>query len=117
MRLGVYKRREAGHSIVVVSGDLDHYSVPALRDKLLPAGEDLPEPRIVVDLAGLRFIDSAGLGLLVEAYKRNRSAGGSFALTAVPWSVRRVLQVTGLDTVFRSYESVEEALADGRLAS
>lgn len=114
MRLRIHERREADHRIVVVNGELDHHSAPVLREKLLPTHFEPSAPHLVVDLAGLEFMDSAGLGLLVEAYKRNDHGGGSFALTGAPASVRRLLHVTGLGSVFRSYDSVEEALADKR---
>lgn len=76
--------------------------------------EDAEHPQLVVDLTGVDFIDSAGIGLLVEAYKRSQAANGSFALAGTPPPVQRLLGVTGLDAVFPMYDHVEGALAHGR---
>lgn len=59
-------------------------------------------------------MDSAGLGLLVEAYKQSHHLRGSFALAGIRPPVRRLLQVTGLDTVFRTYDQLDEAVASTR---
>ena len=57
-----------GAVVVRLAGELDLYNAHAVRDQLLAAAERGPE-RLVVDLSGLTFIDSTGLGVLIEARK------------------------------------------------
>jgi anti-sigma B factor antagonist len=62
-----------------------------------------------VDLAGLDYIDPAGLGVLVRAWKWARCSGGDLLLAAPQDVVRKVLTATGLAGVFPVYPSVELA--------
>jgi anti-sigma B factor antagonist len=55
---------------------------------------------IVLALENLRFIDSSGLGVLVRAAKQARDAGGQILLRRPMPSIRKVLEITGLDNVF-----------------
>jgi anti-sigma B factor antagonist len=103
---GVEKR---GDGIVVqLAGELDLYNAQAVREELLrQAGED-PE-RLVVDLTQVTFIDSTGLGVLIEARTRLRNRQ-AFMLAAPPLEARRALEISGLDRHFAVHDSVEEAL-------
>ncbi len=94
--------------IVRLGGELDLYNAQNLRDALLKACDDGPE-RIVVDLSDVDFIDSTGLGVLIEARTKlaNRSA---FLLAAPQLETRRALEISGLDRHFSVHETVPEAL-------
>jgi anti-sigma B factor antagonist len=65
----------------------------------------------VVDLTRTRFCDTSGLHALVGARKRTRAEGGDMLLVAPGAGVLRILAITGLDQVFLSFASLEEALA------
>lgn len=66
---------------------------------------------VVVDLGGVPFIDSSGLGALIAGLKSARVAGGDLRIARPVEQVRYMLQVTTLDRVLRPYPTVEEALA------
>jgi anti-anti-sigma factor len=76
-------------------------------DKLTPIN-----PRIVVHLAGIEFIDSAGLGLLVRYFTRARNAHGAVRLCAPSPKVAEVMKITRLHSVFEPYETEADAIAD-----
>lgn len=81
----------------------------ALRQELkqaLTAG-----PRIVLNLAGVSYIDSGGLGTLVGVYSSARSAGADIKLAGIGQRMRDLLQVTKLVTVFETYESEQLAMS------
>jgi anti-sigma B factor antagonist len=73
---------------------------------LLPFGSD-----ILMDLGGVEFIDSSGLGLLVRLLIRIRAASGSLQLCAPTPRIREVLRVTKLSSIFESHETEAEAIA------
>ncbi len=90
--------RVNGQVLVTVEGELDLATAPQLRDQLVELSEDKVE--IVVDVTRLRFIDSTGLSVLVMAFNRTRAAGGSMVVRNPSQSVLRILEITGLVSVF-----------------
>ena len=84
---------------VVVEGELDLHSASVLRSVLNEAEEAGPD-RVVLDLGGLTFIDSAGIGVLVGALRRLEARGGTLTVVDVPNAIRRVFDVTHLSKAF-----------------
>jgi len=72
------------------------------------------ERDIIVDLAGLEFIDSSGLAALVRVRERARLAGGDLLLAAPQGQVLRLLSLTRLIDIFSVHASVDEAARDAR---
>jgi anti-sigma B factor antagonist len=68
------------------------------------------QPHIVLDLGGVSFVDSAGLGLLVRLHSSSRAAGGDLKLCALDERVRAVFAMTRLDTVLPPYQSDAKAV-------
>jgi anti-sigma B factor antagonist len=69
---------------------------------------------IVLNLGGVNYIDSGGLGTLVALYTTARNAGGAIKLAALTQRVGDLLQVTKLLTVFEVFDTVEEAVKSFR---
>ena len=69
------------------------------------------QPRLVIDMRRLLFVDSSGVGALVNALSRSRKLGGDIKLANVPAQVRSVLAVVHLDKLFATFPSVDEAVA------
>jgi anti-sigma B factor antagonist len=72
---------------------------------------------VVLQLDGVEFVDSSGLGALVRLTQAARSKGGDLKLSGVPAKVRKVLQLTNLLAQFETYDSVEEAITAAYLGS
>ncbi len=70
------------------------------------------QPRLIIDMEGVSFVDSSGLGSVVAALKQVRSTKGDLRLAAPNQQVRVVLELTTLDRVFPFYATVEDALTD-----
>jgi anti-anti-sigma factor len=87
-------------ALIVLAGELDHGSADALRTRLAQAGMAFEGEEITVDLSGVTFIDSTGLGVLVGATRSSRSAGGDIRLVGCRPSMLRVLNIAGLDRFF-----------------
>jgi len=97
------------HAVLSVRGDVDVYTHDRLRTGLLAINE-AGHHRIAVDLTGLNFCDSTGLGVLVHAVKRATAGGGGIALYGSPEHFLRVLRVTGLTKVMPPFAERAEAL-------
>jgi anti-sigma B factor antagonist len=100
-------REGDGHVIVVLGGDLDIVDAVGVAAALAVVAARAPE--IIVDLAGLEFIDSSGVAALARGRKLARHAGGDLLLAAPQHQVLRVLTLTRLIDVFPVYASVDEA--------
>lgn len=98
-----------GAVIVKLAGELDLYNAHAVRDGLFAAAAESPE-RLVVDLTDVTFIDSTGLGVLIEARTRLPNRRG-FLLAAPGLETRRALEISGLDRHFAVHDSLDAALA------
>jgi anti-sigma B factor antagonist len=75
-------------------------------------------PKVVIDLSRVDYLDSGGLGILVGLHLSAKKRGGDIKLLCPNQRVQNVLAHTKLNTVFSSYRTLEEALADfsGRVA-
>ena len=67
--------------------------------------------QVVLNLSGVTYIDSGGLGTLVGVYSSARAAGADIKLTGLGQRLRDVLQITKLVTVFEAYDTEQEAIA------
>jgi len=67
--------------------------------------------QIILDLSGVSYIDSGGLGTLVGVYSSARSSGADIKLTGLGQRLRDVLQITKLVTVFEVYDTEQQAMA------
>lgn len=104
-------RTERGRPVVVLEGDVDISTAPALRAFFTRGDHGRRPGRTVLDLTRVAFIDSSGLGAIVHAHKRVRASGGDGAALVVhDASVRRVLQLAGLDRAVPLFTSLDEAL-------
>jgi anti-sigma B factor antagonist len=83
-----------------VQGEIDLYTVPKLQRELATALASGDSIRLVVDLSAVDFCDSTGVNVLLAAHRQARERGGDLELAAPRPAVRKILQVTGLETVF-----------------
>ena len=91
-----------GRTVVQVVGEIDVYTAPQLRERL---DQEIEAGRhdLVVDLSGVSFMDSTGLGVLVGRLKQIRLNDGSMRLVCAHDRVLKVFVITGLDKVFAIY--------------
>jgi anti-sigma B factor antagonist len=108
MELDVKLEREGDACVIKLAGEVDVYTSPSFKDRLV---ETIDEgcTKIVVDLEGVDFIDSSGLGVLVSGLRRVKERGGAIRLVCTRESIMKVFRITGLDRVFPIFASVEQA--------
>jgi len=110
--LGLDLTERDGWAVLAVSGEVDVATAPRLREALLDLVSQ-GKHRIVVDLGGVEFLDSTGLGVLVGALKRVRTQDGALALVCTEPRILKVFEITGLTKVFPMHGTVDEAVARG----
>ena len=132
MELSVAQRADGAPSVVTVSGEVDVHSAPQLRDGLtsvLSAADSATDSAtdsaadgpaanaaasgVVVDLTGVTFLDSTGLGALVAARTLAGERGITMRLACPSQRIVKLFTITGLDGVFEIHDSLAAALAAG----
>lgn len=109
MPLKIDSRQVDGVNVVSCSGRIVFGEESmALRDNLKRILASTRQ--IVLNLSGVTYIDSGGLGTLVGVYSSARSAGADIKLTGLGQRLRDVLQITKLVTVFEVYDTEQQAL-------
>jgi anti-sigma B factor antagonist len=100
----VSTRSQGDHAVLVLAGELDLYTAPRLQSELAAALSGGNPPRLVVDMSAVDFCDSTGMNVLLAAHRRASEQGGSLELAGPRPAVRKILQVTGLETIFTVLE-------------
>ncbi|MBU0639144.1 MAG: STAS domain-containing protein [Planctomycetes bacterium] len=106
--LQIQTREEDGQRIVQISGEVDLGSSPQLRTMLVELASQRPA-RVIVDLAGVGYMDSSGVGTMVELKRTIERNGGEVVLAALQPRVRSVFEITQLDKFFVIATDVAEA--------
>jgi anti-sigma B factor antagonist len=83
-----------------LGGEIDLYTAPRLHGELVAILSGDEPVQVVVDMSGIEFCDSTGMNVLLAAQRRAREQGGDLELAAPRPAIRKVLQVTGLESVF-----------------
>jgi anti-sigma B factor antagonist len=89
-------------------GELDAFTVGQFRSTLARLS---PRRRLVIDLSGVSFVDSAGLGALVGGIRRVRDLGGDVVLACDRPTLVRLLGMTGIDRIVTVAADVEAAVS------
>jgi anti-sigma B factor antagonist len=95
--------------VISLKGEIDLHTCASFRDALRDL-IDRKHYNIVINLAAVPYLDSAALGVLVDAVRRVREHNGSISLVATTPFVRRAFEITRLVKIFHLYNSEDDAL-------
>jgi anti-anti-sigma factor len=107
--LTLHAEERGDRTVVTPAGTVDYWTAGPLR-KLLESAAAMPDPRIVLDLRQVPFMDSTGLALLVAADRWTRERGGWLRLAGPSDHLRRMLDITNLDRRLRVCDDVAAAM-------
>ncbi len=99
-----------GTTVLSAHGEIDVATAPQLRQQIVELASASSAP-LVIDLEGVDFLDSTGLGVLVSGLKRFRTLGSDVLLVATRPRILKVFEITGLTQVFSIHSTVEDALS------
>lgn len=98
MNLTIDIKEDGKKYIVQLRGEIDIYTAPSLRDKLIPLTEKAGN-NIKIDLEEVSYLDSTGLGVFIHAYKSSKQHNSDIEIIHVKDRVFRLFQVTGLNDI------------------
>ncbi|MEW2449243.1 STAS domain-containing protein [Streptomyces parvulus] len=113
--LTVHARTGTAGAVIELTGELDYHTAPEVRAALPGIGLEAGQ-QLVVDLAGLTFLDSTGLTVLIAARNHALASDATIALAAVPDRVSRIMRALGLHHFFPTHPTAQEADAAWRSA-
>jgi anti-sigma B factor antagonist len=105
------RRVDATTHVVAVSGEIDLFTAPEFKQRVMApiaAGVE----HVIVDLTRTTFIDSSSLGVLIGAHRRLKSRAGRLVVACDGDAIVKTFRITGLDGVFTLVRSVAAALAE-----
>lgn len=105
----VSQREEKGITIFDIEGRIDSTGAVEL-DSVLQQAAAAGKHKIIVDMADVQYINSAGLRTLADVLTQCRAHRGELRLVALNPKVERVFKIIGFDRFFETYEAVEDAL-------
>ena len=88
---------QQGTVTAVLSGEIDHHGARAMLTTLEEAVSTLLPKHLTLDLSGITFMDSSGIGLVMGRYRLMRELGGELRVTGVPSHIKKVMRLSGLD--------------------
>jgi anti-sigma B factor antagonist len=99
-------------AVITLGGEVDLHTAPELRQRMGDAIDDGCR-ELVVDLTDVTFLDSMTLGVLLGALKRLRQRSGDLKVVISDPSLRRIFEITLLDSVFTLFDTRQAALSAG----
>ena len=112
MLLRVDIEDRADQAVVTAVGEIDAATVSTVADAVADAFSDGYQ-QVLLDFAGVTFIDSTGLGMLVKSHRLAQASGARFAVVHPTPQTRKLIRVLGLDQVLTIHDSLEQASGDG----
>jgi anti-sigma B factor antagonist len=98
-------------TVLTLRGEIDVYTAPRLRQAIVDV-VDGGAQHLVVDMEKVDFLDSTGLGVLVEGLKRIKGRDGMLSVVATQDKIVKIFDITGLNKAFAMYRSVDDAVAE-----
>ncbi len=109
--MNITERSENGITLFTLRGRIDTQGAVDL-DLTLQAAVAEGKHKMVLDMAEVRYISSAGLRTLADVLTKNREADGDLKLVALDRKVLRVFRIIGFDKFFSIYDTLETAMSD-----
>jgi anti-sigma B factor antagonist len=100
VELKVSSRSQGDRTVLALAGEIDLYTAPRLQTELTRALAASDSAQIVVDMSAVDFCDSTGMNVLLAAHRLAAERGGDLVLARPRAAVRKILEVTGLHSVF-----------------
>jgi anti-sigma B factor antagonist len=115
MNLIVQREPRTGAICLLVKGEVDLANASELQAHLNAVVR--AEENLIVDMSNLRYLDSSGIKVLLEAHQQFTAIKRRMVLAAAVVTVQKVLNITGIDQLISMFPTVEEALNNIRIGN
>lgn len=102
---------EKEYLLVTINGELVLADSQQIKEEVKKAIEEDKRYQVIIDLSGVDFIDSSGLGVLIGWFKTVNQAQGKIAYVGLAEYVKKIISLAKLDKIFPIYSSASEAIA------
>ena len=85
--------------IAILSGEIDHHCAQPMRAEIDAKIDDLQPSVLVLDFAGVTFMDSSGIGLIMGRHRTMEAIDGSVIVRDPPPHIRRVIRLSGMERI------------------
>ncbi len=109
--MDIVRRSENGIPVLVLTGRLNQASADALHAAAMEVAGDETNKALVVDMGGVDFIASVGIRSLIRPSQALALRGSTLAVANLSPQISEFFKLTGLDQMFRVYETVQDAAA------
>jgi len=109
MSLSIQEEKAKDITVLKVGGFVDTSTSSSLEDSIKGL-HDTKKTKVIIDLAGVEFISSAGWGILVAYLRKMRSAGGDIKLTSMVEKVDNVFKLMEFDSLIDAYPTLDKAV-------
>lgn len=106
MNISIETKEENHLTTVEINGEIDAYTAPKLRESLFRLTEK-KESVIIINLSGVTYMDSTGLGVFVGVFKNIRSNNGQLRLLGLSNRLMRLFEITGLSNIMDVTSKIE----------
>jgi stage II sporulation protein AA (anti-sigma F factor antagonist) len=93
-----------------IAGELDHYGAAKTREEIDKTIDASSCKHLVMDFAGVSFMDSSGIGVVMGRYKKVKDKGGKVYITGCSEYVRKILEMAGIFTIINQSSNTENAI-------
>jgi anti-sigma B factor antagonist len=107
MKVNIEKHQNEKEVFVSVTGEIDAYTAPKLREELLPLAEGKNKV-ITVNLKDVSYLDSTGLGVFVGMFKQLNKNEGELRLVELSDRLKRLFNITGLSHIMSISDNTED---------
>ena len=95
--------------LVEFDGELDHHAASSAREEIDRIAAEQGVTDIIFDFAGVSFMDSSGIGVILGRYRRVNEKGGRIAITSCSVNIRSILNMAGIFSLTDYFDTSEEA--------
>jgi stage II sporulation protein AA (anti-sigma F factor antagonist) len=98
--------------IVNMTGELDHHSAENVRYKIDNNIDNMGYPNLIFNFAGINFMDSSGIGVIIGRYRKVSEYGGKVGIINMKTDLRRIFELGGIFKIIKEYKSYEDAVSN-----
>lgn len=110
MTVKLHTETIGGVLVAVLEGELDDHGADGVRQAIDRELDLLRTPCLVIDVAGLTFMDSAGLGVMLGRYRKVVERGGEMRVSGASPSIQKLFHLSGMHKLMRLYNKRGDAI-------